>query len=70
MSEQFYFRIIGLNDEPSAAAVEAALQAAPDIISYEVDFETEMAIIQSKRSAEDIKLIIYNAGYNAILIPA
>ena len=69
MSDQYYFRINVLSDENCILKIEKALKAKADIETVEIDFESEMAVIKSDISAEEILLIIDNEGYNAILIP-
>jgi len=69
MTEQYYFRINGLNDESCVLKIETTLQAMAGVEAVEVDLETAMAVVKSELSVEDISMAIDGAGFNAILIP-
>ena len=69
MSVQHYFRINGLQDESCVFKIEKALREKQGVEFVEIDFESEMAVIKSQLSAQEISVAIGAEGYNAILIP-
>jgi len=69
MSEIYYFRINGLDDESCVSKIEKKLQAMMDVDVLDIDLDSGMAVIKSEHLAEEISAVIDSAGYNAILIP-
>ena len=68
MSEQYFFRINGLSSGDSVDKLEAAIKAIQGVEFVEVDLESEMASIKGKMTAVDIKDVIAQSGYNAVMI--
>lgn len=68
MSDQYFFRINGLSSGDSVDNLEAAIKALHGVEFVEVDLESEMASIKGKMTAEDIKDVIAQSGYNAVMI--
>jgi len=69
MTEQYYFRINGLNDESCVTKIEKRLLAMKGVEAVEVDLDTSMAVVKCELSVKEISAVIDGAGYNAILIP-
>jgi len=68
MSNQYFFRINGLNDNESVDQLEQVLKSIEGVEFVEVDLETGMASVRSSATSEKLTAIIDQAGYNAVLV--
>jgi len=68
MSEQYYYRVNGINDASGEAKIESVVKQLNGVELVEADYETSMVYVKGVVSASDVTDAINAAGYNAILV--
>jgi len=68
MSEQYFFRVNGMEDSSCEEKVEKAVRNIKGIEFVEADYESNMLIVKGSASLDDIVDTINAQGYNAILV--
>jgi len=68
MSEQYFFRVNGMEDSTCEAKVEKVVRLMKGIEFVEADYESNMLIAKGSASADEIADVINKQGYNAILV--
>ncbi len=68
MSEQYFFRVNGMQGSICEEKVEKAVRRINGIEYVEADYESNMLIVKGNASSDDIANIINAEGYNAILV--
>ena len=68
MSEQYFFRVNGMEGSTCEEKVEKAVRKMQGVEFVEADYESNMLIVKGSAYAEDIADIINAEGYNAILV--
>ena len=68
MTEQYFFRVNGMEDSTCEAKVEKVVRLMKGIEFVEADYESNMLIAKGSASADEIADVINKQGYNAILV--
>jgi len=68
MSEQYFFRVNGMESSVCEERVEKAVRNMNGVEFVEADYESNMLIVKGNASSDDIANIINAEGYNAILV--
>lgn len=68
MSEQYFFRVNGMQGSACEEKVEKAVRSIKGIEFVEADYESNMLIVKGSASSYDIADTINAEGYNAILV--
>ena len=68
MSEQYFFRVNGMEDSSCEEKVEKAVSKMKGIEFVDADYESNMLIVKGSASADEIAEVINARGYNAILV--
>ena len=68
MSEQYFFRVNGMESSECENKVEKAVIKLNGIEFVDADYESNMLIVKGNASIEDITQTINAEGYNAILV--
>lgn len=68
MSEQYFFRVNGMESSVCEERVEKAVRSMNGVEFVEADYESNMLIVKGSAYAEDISNVINAEGYNAILV--
>jgi len=68
MSEQYFFRVNGMEDSTCEAKVEKVVSMMKGVEFVDADYESNMLIAKGTTSADEIADVINAQGYNAILV--
>ena len=68
MSEQYFFRVNGMDDGICEAKIEKVVGMMKGIEFVDADYESNMLIAKGSASADEIADVINTQGYNAILV--
>ena len=68
MSEQYFFRVNGMEDSVCEAKVKEVVSAMKGVEFVDADYESNMLIVRGCASADKIANVINAQGYNAILV--
>ena len=68
MSEQYFFRVNGMESSACEEKVEKAVRSINGVEFVEADYESNMLIVKGKASSAEISDVINAQGYNAILV--
>jgi len=68
MSEQYFFRVNGMEDSICEVKVEKVVSNIKGVEFVDADYESNMLIVKGTATADEIADVINAQGYNAILV--
>jgi len=68
MSEQYFFRVNGMEDNTCESKIEKVVSMMKGVEFVDADYESNMLIAKGTASADEIADVINAQGYNAILV--
>jgi len=68
MTEQYFFRVNGMEDNSCEIKIENTVRQIKGIEFVEADYESNMVIAKGSASSAEIADAINQQGYNAILV--